>query len=405
MVNYIYKLKIYIIFALPKLKIMKNYDLSLTKKSCIAILLFLNLTLFCHASKPAKLINYSGPIIVIDAGHGGHDPGTVGKFSQEKDITLSISQKLGWMLMSAIPDATILYTRNSDEFLPLYRRAAVANQNKADLFISIHCNAMSTDKHKHRGTETFVLGIEKANENLEIVKLENNVLNLEHNSEAKYRFLNLSNEEAHIIMSQYQDLHLDNSIKIAKSIENNFHQYHPGGSRGVKQAGFVVLAQTSMPSILIEAGFLSNEDEEIFLNSEDGQLQIARYISDGVTDFFQSNSNYVHENHLVMESTDITYKSPIIETPIVEALEEKIEQIEYRIQIAASKGEMIKMDHPAWQKVPSFQIVHELDLYKYQVGNYNNFKDALAEKENLQKIGFSDAFIVNYKNGTRINKS
>ena len=206
-------------------------------------------------------------------------------------------------------------------------------------------------------------------------------------------------------MSQYQDLHLDNSIKIAKSIESNFQQYHPGGSRGVKQAGFVVLAQTSMPSILIEAGFLSNEDEEIFLNSEDGQLQIARYISDGVTDFFQSNSNYAHENHLVMESTDITYKSPIIETPIVEALEEKIEQIEYRIQIAASKGEMIKMDHPAWQKVPSFQIVHELDLYKYQVGNYNNFKDALAEKENLQKIGFSDAFIVNYKNGTRINKS
>jgi len=411
LVFYIYKIKICIIFALPKPKIMQNYNLFSTKNSKSLICYLLILTLSFYPADAAKLANNSGPIIVIDAGHGGHDPGAVGLFSNEKDITLSISQKVGWILMEKMPEASILYTRNTDEFLPLYRRAAVANQNKASLFISIHCNATAVDKEKYRGTESFVLGVEKVDQNLEIVKLENQVLHMEDQIQGKYRNMDLTGVESHIIMSQYQGIQLEEGIKVARQIESNFNIGHEGKSRGVKQAGFVVLSQVTMPAVLVETGFISHPEEEIYLNSENGQLQIASMIAEGILKYFIEQNKYIQiANGLdlnLIEKTDIALKSPIIESPIIAPLQEETieERQEYRIQIAASKGEMIKMDHPAWQNVPSFQIVRELDLFKYQVGQFTSFNEANQEKNRLKQLGFSDAFIVNYKNGRRIDKS
>lgn len=386
---------------------MQNYDRSSTKRNNIVLLYSAVLTLFCHSINGAKLINNSSPIIVIDAGHGGHDSGAVGLFSKEKDITLSICQKLGWILMDKMPSATILYTRNSDEFLPLYRRAAVANQNRADLFLSIHCNAVASHQESNRGTETFVLGMHKAEENLEIVKKENEVMNMEDNSAAKYYNLSLNNTENHIIQSLYQTADFDESIKLASMIEKKFESFHPGKSRGVKQAGFVVLSQITMPGLLIETGFISNQQEEIYLNSEEGQFAIATQIADAIVDYYADSDIYdlLANNNNIEQLNRLGLTSKSVEAiPASIIIKEEIpEHIEYKIQIAASKGEHIKMNQSAWQHISQYQILKEGDYYKYQVGPFTSKEEASIEKEKLKQFGFTDAFLIPYKNGIRMN--
>jgi N-acetylmuramoyl-L-alanine amidase len=226
-----------------------------------------------HQNTPS---NFRVKTIVIDAGHGGKDPGAVNGKTYEKDIVLPIALKLGRLIKNNMKDVRVIYTRDSDEFIELYERANIANRNKANLFISIHCNTGPLEKMI--GTETYAMGIEKNNSNLEVSKRENSVVILEENYLAKYDGFDPNSPEGHIIFSLYQNAYLDQSLIMASKVENQMKIRAKRNSRGVKQAGFIVLWKTAMPSILIETGFISNPDERKYLTSDTGQTNIANSI-------------------------------------------------------------------------------------------------------------------------------
>ena len=214
--------------------------------------------------------------VVIDAGHGGHDGGCHGKMFNEKDLALKMALKLGALIRANYSDVEVIYTRTKDVFIPLHERIGLANKEKADLFISIHCNWISNSKTK--GTETFVMGLHRANDNLEVAKRENSAILLESDFDKNYEGYDPNSSVGHIMLTMYQDAYLNQSIEFASHVEKSLKTRGYTTSRGVKQAGFAVLRRATMPSVLIEAGFLSNEDEERFLGSEEGQDQVAASI-------------------------------------------------------------------------------------------------------------------------------
>ncbi len=209
-------------------------------------------------------------LIVIDAGHGGKDPGTRGKISREKDVVLQLALQLAKKIKTETPDVRVILTRNSDKFVELFERAAIANRRKADLFISIHCNASPSSKVVH-GTETFTMGLSKAEGNLDVAKRENDVIKQEANYKERYKDFDPNSPLANIMLANRQSAYMASSLDFAGKIEKQFKSHAERSSRGVKQAGFIVLWKTAMPSVLIEAGFLSNQDEEEYLNSDEGQ--------------------------------------------------------------------------------------------------------------------------------------
>lgn len=221
--------------------------------------------------------------VVIDPGHGGRDPGAIGKTgSKEKEIVLSIGLKLGKLIQQRFPDVQVIYTRNEDKFIELYQRADIANKAKADLFISVHAN--STTKSSPSGVEFWVLGLNKADENLEVVKKENAALSFEQDVRKNYGF-DPNSPEGSIIMTMQQGVFLDQSIQFAKLVESRFVKEDNQLNRGTKQAGFIVLYKTSMPSVLVEVGFVSNPDEEQYISNDNGQDRIASNIANAFADY------------------------------------------------------------------------------------------------------------------------
>lgn len=222
--------------------------------------------------------------LVIDAGHGGHDSGAVGSVAKEKTINLNVALALGKLIESNCPDVKVIYTRKTDVFVALQERANIANRNKADLFISIHTNAVASNKGSVYGAETYTLGMHRASENLEVAKRENSVITMETDYKTKYQGFDPNKAESYIIFELMQDKHMAQSVKLAKAIQQ---QYTSTGrkNKGVHQAGFLVLRQTSMPSVLTELGFISNPNEEAFLNSTDGVNKLARSIYDGFRNY------------------------------------------------------------------------------------------------------------------------
>ncbi len=223
--------------------------------------------------------------VVIDAGHGGKDPGTHGVFSKEKNITLSIALQLGRIIEENMSDVEVIYTRTDDTFIPLDQRAAIANKNDADVFISIHANAWHDKSVK--GTENYIMGPHTFEGNLEIAKRENSVILMEENYEETYEGFDPKSPESHILFSLYQNAYQVNSLKLAEKVESQFKNRVGRRSRGVRQAGFWVLWRTTMPSILTEVGYLSNEEEERFLNDKKGQIYIASAIFRAFRDYKQ----------------------------------------------------------------------------------------------------------------------
>ena len=221
--------------------------------------------------------------IVIDAGHGGHDPGTSGKYSREKDIALKIALELGSTIDKYLKDVEVIYTRKSDKYVDLDHRAEVANKSHADIFISIHCNAFP--RKDVYGTETYVLGTHKTQDNLEVAKRENSVILLEDDYQNRYEGFDPKSPESHILFELYQNAHVANSLDLAASIESQFKTRAGRHSRGVKQAGFWVLWRTSMPSVLVETGYLSNPSEENDLNDKVQQSYIASAIFRAIRDY------------------------------------------------------------------------------------------------------------------------
>lgn len=214
--------------------------------------------------------------IVIDPGHGGKDPGAVVGNAREKDIVLSIALKLGKLIREKLPDVKIIFTRNTDEFIPLYERSAIANKNNADLFVSIHANYCNTPSVK--GTETYVLGLHRTEDNLNVAKKENSVILLEKDHTTRYEGFDPNLSESYIIFELIQNTHIDQSVMFAGILQDSFRHHAQRANRDVRQAGFLVLRETAMPSVLIETGYLSNLAEANYLMTNEGRETIARSI-------------------------------------------------------------------------------------------------------------------------------
>lgn len=222
--------------------------------------------------------------LVIDAGHGGNDPGAVGAVTTEKVINLNVALAFGKLVEANCPGVKVIYTRKTDVFVPLQQRADMANKAKADLFISIHTNSATKDAANASGAETYTLGMHRAADNLEVAKRENSVITLEANYKQAYQGFDPKKAESYIIFELMQDKHMVQSVKLADAIQK---QYASSGrkNKGVHQAGFLVLRETSMPSVLTELGFISNPAEETFLNSKEGVDKMARSIFDGFVSY------------------------------------------------------------------------------------------------------------------------
>lgn len=249
----------------------------------IISLFVLSTTLVLVSFNNVGLKDYKINKIVIDAGHGGRDPGTHGKISKEKDIALKIALETGETIKKYLPDVEVIYTRDKDTFPSLAERAELANKNGADLFISIHCNWLS--RPEIHGTETYVMGIHKTEANFEVAKRENSVILYEDNAKETYDGFDPNSPESYILFSLYQNAYMSNSLMLAQNVENQFKTRVGRRSRGVKSAGFWVLYKTSMPSILIETGYLSNEKEERELNDKLQQTYIAHGIYRAFRDY------------------------------------------------------------------------------------------------------------------------
>ncbi|WP_394351854.1 N-acetylmuramoyl-L-alanine amidase family protein [Spirosoma agri] len=216
-------------------------------------------------------------VVVLDAGHGGKDPGTHGRYAKEKTINLNLILQLGRKIKDKYPNVRVIYTRSSDHFVDLYERGAIANRNRADLFISIHCNASPSSSRVY-GTETYTLGLHRTQSNLDVARRENAVILQEKNYQQSYKGFNPNSPLATIMLANYQHAFIASSITFAEKLERSFRQNASRKSNGVKQAGFIVLWKTTMPSVLIESGYLTNPDEENYLRSEEGQDEISTAI-------------------------------------------------------------------------------------------------------------------------------
>lgn len=231
--------------------------------------------------------------IVIDPGHGGNDRGAPGKIMDEKDIVLSLALKVGQLIESNLDSIEVIYTRKNDRFVPLHKRADIANQNMADLFISIHCNS-NTDP-QFFGSETYVMGIHKSEDNLNVAKTENAAIFLEDDYAESYDGFDPESDEDYIMLNMFQSSTLDQSIQFSMMVQEKLKTTAGMYDRGVNQAGFVVLYLTTMPGVLIETGFISNPAEEKYLLKPENQDNIARAIFEAVVEYKQFHDKHIHK--------------------------------------------------------------------------------------------------------------
>jgi N-acetylmuramoyl-L-alanine amidase len=320
--------------------------------------------------------------VVLDAGHGGRDPGKYYAQTAEKDIALKVTKLVGDML-SEHGDIKIVYTRDTDKFLGLDERAKIANSAKADFFVSIHCNA--ADASSAKGNETFVLGLHRNADNLEVVKRENAVILLEENYEEKYEGFDPKDPSSFASMQLAQEEYLDNSIQMAAQIQKNFDINLSRKNRGVKQAGFAVLRLTYMPSVLIETGFITNTEERNFLKSAAGQKKVAQSIYKAILDY--NHSRDLNTFQVV----------PIAQDEVAAVVDENIT---YKVQISASRNKLPAKSYN-FKQMPDISREQEGDIYRYFTGSSNNLKEINTLLKKAKSTGYSSAFIVVFKNGDR----
>lgn len=325
--------------------------------------------------------------VVLDAGHGGKDPGRPTKFGyKEKDIALKIVLAIGGALEKN-PDIEVIYTRKTDKFLELHERAKIANKADADLFISIHCNAHNSNAY---GTETYVLATRANNKNIEIAKEENEVIFLEADYEKHYDGFDPSSPASVIGFNLIQEDYMNQSIQLARYVEDNFKDRDKRKSRGVKQAGFWVLHNTYMPSILVETGFITNKTEGDYLNSKKGQEKTTESVVNAVLEYKKQLEQNVGEN---------IYSQTVISE---EALEERlIEGVIFKVQIAAS-GRDLEAKPFNFNGLSDISRIHEDGLFKYYSGNTSDYNKILSQQELAKSKGYPSSFIVAFKDGQRI---
>ncbi len=356
--------------------------------------------------------------VVIDPGHGGRDPGAIGALAKEKDIVLAISLKLGEYIEKYLDDVEVIYTRTTDEFVELHRRAQIANENKADLFISIHCNASRSNRAY--GTETFVMGMHRTKENLEVARKENAAILFEEDYLETYDGYDPYSDEATIIFSFFQNLYLNQSLVMASLVQDQFRERAGRNDRGVKQAGFLVLYNITMPGILVEAGFLSNPNEEKYLISERGQAHIASAIFRAFRDYKEYQDNLAAQSmELANGSSRSTTPEPATSgssesstthsqstqesgNPTVQHQPKIDNGVRFRVQFATTSVER-PLDAPEFRGLENVSYYFHDGLYKYTVGNEPTMEAAIAIQQDIQQVGFHDAFVVAFKNNERIS--
>lgn len=333
-------------------------------------------------------------VVVLDAGHGGKDPGKVAHGYREAHIALSIVLKIGAEL-EKMPNVKVIYTRKSDIFLELRERAAIANRNNADLFVSVHCNAHNTQAH---GTETFVLGLHKSQANFEVAKRENEVIYLEENYEEKYSGFDPNAPESLIGMMLMQEEYLDQSILLASLVQSNIVSNLKQTDRSVKQAGFWVLHNTYMPSVLIETGFLTNKKEGAYLNSAKGQTEMAREITKAIKSYYQSLS--VSDSNLKVRHPEI--EDIKIEKAIESTVEDIYDGVVFRVQLAAS-GKKLDPNPSNFKGLKEVEREKEDGLFKYYYGKTSDYNKIQVMRTFVQQKGYNSAYIVAFKNGKKVN--
>jgi N-acetylmuramoyl-L-alanine amidase len=389
-----------------------------TMKQSLAIIISFSIAFFCFTNQAyAQHTNEDFKIkkVVIDAGHGGKDPGAVGAISYEKDITLNLALKLGAYINENLPDVEVIYTRDKDVFVELYKRAQIANQAKADLFISIHINAAATTKAY--GAETFAMGLHVSESNLAVAKKENSVILKEDDYETNYEGFDPSSPESHIMFAMYQNAYLDQSLNLAALIQDQFTNRVGRHNRGVKQAGFLVLHKVAMPSILIEAGFISNPDEERFLSSEEGITYMASAMYRAFRDYkkaFEADNLLDNEQALEVMEDAVEGNDPELTTNISEQNQDtkdltnikfpkpdkKEESVVFRIQIGAS-SEPCKNLEEKYPNLSDLWEYYHMGLYKHTVGKTSDY-DAILDLQKQIQSAFNDCFIVAFKDNERI---
>lgn len=323
--------------------------------------------------------------VVIDAGHGGKDPGCRGSHTREKEVTLAISLKLGQMIEQSFPNVKVIYTRKTDVFVELDERAKIANRNHADLFICIHANAGGEAAY---GVETYVLGLHRTEAQQKIAERENSAIQFEEDSQVKYKDVDLSIDA--IIARQLQlSVFLDHSIMFATYIQNKMKDIGRK-DRGVKQAGFLVLYKTTMPSVLIETGFLTNRQEERFLSDTSNQTLMAK-------SFFNAFKNYkdYYENGIVSTTSEKSSKYGLSESEI------KSEDVIFRVQILTD-SKNVPLDDDRFKGLPVWSYQNN-GLYKFTIGAYKSVDKANELKKEMRKKGFEHAFVVAFYKNERIN--
>ena len=390
--------------------------------------------------------------VVLDAGHGGHDPGNLGNGYMEKNIALSIVLNVGRKLASN-PDIKVIYTRKDDTFVDLFVRGEIANKANADLFVSVHCDSHTSDAN---GAGTFVLGLHANKQNFEIAKKENSVIYLEDNYESRYSAYDINSPESVIGLTIMQEEFLDQSIMLGKMMQDNFSNNLSRNDRKVKQAGFIVLHQTFMPSVLIETGFLTNKSEGVYLNSKKGQEEMGNAIADAIINYKNNTrinlEDAAYSNEIVTttkteettpneistaietEATPVPevndpvtkkeIKEPIAivttalpETETAEATPEKPDEgltkeevkeevvsdtkVVFKIQLLAS-SKVLPLLSEEFNGLSTLSTERHKNFIRYMYGKTNSYNQAKLYKANADAKGYTTSFIVAYKDGKRI---
>jgi N-acetylmuramoyl-L-alanine amidase len=386
--------------------------------------------------------------LVIDAGHGGHDAGAVGAITKEKAINLNVALAFGRLVERNCPDVKVIYTRKTDVFVPLHVRADIANKNKADLFISIHTNSLPRGRVA-RGIETYTLGMHRAADNLAVAKRENEVILYEKDYKQRYQGFDPNSSESYIMFEFMQDHNMAQSVELAKYVQRRTCSLTGRQNKGVKQAGFLVLRETSMPSCLIELGFISTADEERFLHSDNGVSQLGQGIYQAFLDYKRKHDNNISvpykadEPKQEVDIPQVVPERPVKETPaepvkpvvsapvrVVETLQVKSDSVSAKEEVAPVKKEVLPMKNevvPAKNDgAPIFKVqilasssrlkpaspqlkgqtgadyYEEGGLFKYTIGASEDYSEISRLRKSLL-VNFPEAFIIAFKGGQKMD--
>lgn len=391
----------------------------------VLFIILLSGLLFASFKTANRMPKYQIRTIVIDAGHGGHDSGCLGSSSQEKHVALAVSLKLGALIEKHFPDVKVIYTRKADVFIELHERAAIANRNRADLFICIHCNSGPSAAF---GAETYVMGLHKTTDNLAVAKRENSAILLEKDYQNNYDGFDPNSPEANIIFSLYQNTFIHQSLHFASLVQERFEKNSGRFNRGVKQAGFLVLFRTAMPSVLVELGFLTNRSDEQFLAGARGQDSMAESLLAAFREYkLDTERKAGGADEPVVQTTkpDPKAPEPLPSVPattrasvpvdennadiqIVKANDSRNSipqtgRVFFTIQVAAAPNAAIG-DDIRFRKIPDLRkIIGDDGMTRFYTGTFTSMEETRTSLNQLREMGFKDAFICAFEGARRIS--